>query len=99
MQSSIVHNFLGGGGNSSFTGKAAVVIAIAHKHMFRFQEQSILTSRAVFANRLPRIGILNGNNDSTGSVGGGVCHNFIFLNNCSGTGLFSPCRRHSTLCL
>ncbi len=52
-------------------GIAAVVIAIAHKHTSRFKEQSILTTRAVFANHLPRIGILNENNDETGSVSGG----------------------------
>ncbi len=55
------------GGTSSTTGMAAVVIAIAHKHMFRFKEQSMLTSTAVFAYHLPRIGIFNGNNfDQTG---------------------------------
>ncbi len=48
-----------GGGDSSSTWMAAVGIAIAHKHTFRFKEQNMLTSRAVFANRLPRIGILN----------------------------------------
>ncbi len=74
MQSNMVHN-------SSSTGMAAVVIAIAHKHTFTFKEQSILISRAVFANRLPRIGMLNGNNDSTACVcvGGGVCHHSIFF--------------------
>ncbi len=41
---------------------AAVVIAIAHKYMFRFKEQCILASTAVFAYHLPRIGIFNGNN-------------------------------------
>ncbi len=54
------------GGNSSSTGMAALGIAIAHKHTIRFKEQGILTSRAVFAYRLPRIGILSG-----GNVGGG----------------------------
>ncbi len=38
---------------------AAVVIAITHKHTFCFKEQSILTSRAVFANNLTRFGILD----------------------------------------
>ncbi len=47
---------------------AAVVIAIAHVPYYR---KSILTSRAVFANHLPRIGVLNGNSDSTGCVRGG----------------------------
>ncbi len=50
---------------------AAEVIAIAHNHMFRVKEKSILTSRAVFVNNLPMIGILNGNKDSTGCVRGG----------------------------
>ncbi len=62
---------------------ATVVIAIAHKHTFRVKEKSILASRAVFANHLPRIRILNGNNGSSGRVCGrgeeGVCHHFIFL--------------------
>ncbi len=47
---------------------AAVVIAITH---VPYQRKSILTSRAVFANHLPRIGVLNGNSDSTGCVRGG----------------------------
>ncbi len=65
---------------------AAVVITMAHKHTFRLKAES----RAVFANHLPRIGVLNGNSDCTGCVrGGGV----FFLD----TGLFSPCRRHVTL--
>ncbi len=51
--------FGGGGGDSSSTWMAAVVIAIARKHTFRFKEQNILIRRVVFANRLPRIGILN----------------------------------------
>ncbi len=50
------------GGTSSATGMAAVAIAIAHKHMFRFKEQCVLTSTAVFAYHLPGIGIFNGNN-------------------------------------
>ncbi len=50
---------------------AAVVIAIVHKPTFRFNEQGILTSKAVFAYRLPRIGILSGSNDSTARVWGG----------------------------
>ncbi len=44
---------------------AAVVIAI---HTLRIKEKSILTSRAVFANQLPRIGVVNGNSGSTGCV-------------------------------
>ncbi len=56
------------GGTSSSTGMAAVVIATAHVPL---QKKSILTSRAVFANHLPRIGVLNGNSDSTGCVRGG----------------------------
>ncbi len=49
-----------GGGSSSSTGMAAVVSSN------RTQEKCILTSRAVYANHLTRIGISNGNNDSTG---------------------------------
>ncbi len=67
MQSTIAHN-CSGGGSSSSTVMAAVVIAIAHKHTFRAKEKNILTSRAVFANHLLRLGILNGSNDSTGCV-------------------------------
>ncbi len=33
--------------------------------MAAFKEKSKLTSRAVVANHLPRIGVLNGNSDST----------------------------------
>ncbi len=44
---------------------AAVVIAIVH---IPCQRKSLLTSRAVFDNHLPRIGVLN---DSTGCVLGG----------------------------
>ncbi len=47
---------------------SAVVIAIAH---FPYQIKSMLTIRAVFANHLPRIGVFNGNSDSTGCVRGG----------------------------
>ncbi len=61
-------NCSGGGGTSSSTGMAAVAIAIAH---VPHQRKNILTSRAVFANHLPRIGVLNGNSDSTGCVRGG----------------------------
>ncbi len=32
------------------------------------KKNSILTSRAVFANHLPSIGVLNGNSDSTGCM-------------------------------
>ncbi len=46
---------------------ATVVIAIAH---VPYQRKNILTSRAVFANHLPRIGVLNGNSDSLGCVHG-----------------------------
>ncbi len=70
------------GGRSSHTGMAAVVIALALKHTFHFKEQSIPTSRAVYANRLLRIGIVNGNNDNTTRVcggGEGICHNLIFF--------------------
>ncbi len=35
------------------------------------KKKSILTSKAVFAHHLPRIGVLNGNSDSTGCVHGG----------------------------
>ncbi len=60
MQSTIVHICSGVGGSSSPTVLAAVVIAIAHKHTFRVKEKKgILTSRAVFANHLPKFGILN----------------------------------------
>ncbi len=88
---------------------APVVIAIAHKHTFRVKEKSILASRAVFANHLPRIRILNGNNGSSGCVCGrgeeGVCHHFIFFSyifsfvTFCDTGLFSPCRHRLTLYL
>ncbi len=71
MQSTIVHYCSGVGGSSSFIVMAAVVIVIAHKHTFRVKEKNILTSRAVFANHSPRIGILNGKNDSAGCVRGG----------------------------
>ncbi len=57
---------------------AAVVIAIAHKHTFRVKEKNIITIRAVFVNHLPWIGILNGNNGSTGRVRGGVW-SFFFI--------------------
>ncbi len=58
-----------GGGTSSSIGMAAVVIAIAH---VPYQRKNILTSRSVFTKHLPRIGVLNGNSDSTG------CHwNFM----------------------
>ncbi len=35
--------------NNSSAGMAAVAVAIAHKHTFRFKEKNILTSRAGFA--------------------------------------------------
>ncbi len=57
----------------------AVVVAIAHKHTFRFKEQSILTSRAGFANHLPRISILSGSNDRTACVWEGGIWYLIFL--------------------
>ncbi len=59
MQSTLVHYCSGVRGSSSFTVVAAVVKVIAHKHTFRVKEKNILTSRAVFANHLPRIGFLN----------------------------------------
>ncbi len=58
---------------------AAVVIAIAHKHTFCVKEKNILTIKAVFVNHLPRIGILNGNNDSTGRVRGGRMEFLFYL--------------------
>ncbi len=69
-------------------------------------KKSILTSRAVFANQLPRIGNLNGNSGSTGCVRRGrrsmpsfnlfslYIYGFFFVFFCRDTGLFSPCRRH-----
>ncbi len=48
---------------------AAVVIAIARAP---YQKKSILTSRAVFATMLPRIGFINGNSGSTGCVRRGM---------------------------
>ncbi len=72
---------------------AAVVIAISHKHAFRFKEQSILTNRTVFANRQPRIGISGWNNDSTAYLCGGrslpsfYLFLYIFMIFCSNTGL------------
>ncbi len=78
MQSNIVHN-CSGGGSSLSAGIAVVVIKIAHKHTFRFKEQRILTSRAVFAYHLPRIGILNENSDSTAHVCGGRVECAIIL--------------------
>ncbi len=47
---------------------ATVVIAIVR--VPRQRKKYILTSRAMFANHLPRIGVLNGNNNSTGCVRG-----------------------------
>ncbi len=64
MQCTIVHDCSGGVSSSS-------TVMAAHKQTFRVKEKSILTSKAVFANHLPRIGILNGNNDSIGCVRGG----------------------------
>ncbi len=77
---------------------AAVVIAIAHVPY----QKNILTRRAVFANHLPRIGVLSGNSDSTGCVCGGREEYVIILSFfytfmvlfCNDTGLFSPCRRY-----
>ncbi len=71
---------------------AAVVIAIAHVPCQR--KKSILTSRAVFANHLPGIGVLNGSSGSTGCV-----RLYIYGFFCSDTGMFSACRRHLTLYL
>ncbi len=64
----------------------------------------ILTSRTVFANHLPRIGILSGNNGSTcvcreRSMTSFYLFSYIFMIFYSDTGLFSLCRRHLTLCL
>ncbi len=73
---------------------AAVVIAIAHVPYLR--KKNILTSRAVFANHLPRIGVLNGNIDSTGCVRGGrgsmpLFYLFLYIYVfCRDTGLFHP---------
>ncbi len=50
---------------------AALVMAIINKQKFRVKTKSILTSREVFANHLPTIVILNGNNESTGCARGG----------------------------
>ncbi len=73
MQSNIVHNCSGRGvGNNSSTWMPAVIIATAQKHTFRFKERSIFSKRAVFANHLPRIGILNLNNDTTACMRGGM---------------------------
>ncbi len=44
---------------------AAVVLAIAHKHTFRFKEQSILACRAGFVIIGLGLGILDGNNENT----------------------------------
>ncbi len=52
---------------------AAVIISIAQKHTFRCKEQSIFTKRAAFANHLPRIGFINGNNYSIACMRGGGC--------------------------
>ncbi len=100
MQNTMVPN-RSGGGTSSSTVMAAEVIAIAH---VPYQRKSIFTSRAVFAHHLPKIGVLNGNSDSTSCVRGGreeyailFIHLWFFF--CSDTGLFSPCRRHLTLYL
>ncbi len=61
----------------------------------------------MFANDLPRIGVLDGNSGSTGCVRGGreecvtilsfFLYTYGFL--CSDTGLFSHCRRHLTFYL
>ncbi len=67
MQNAIVHNCSGGGTNSSAV-MAAVVIAVARAP---YQRKNILTSRAVFGNHLPRLGVLHGNRDRSGGVRGG----------------------------
>ncbi len=41
--------------NNSTVGMVALVVAIAHKHMPRSKEQSILTGRTGFANHLPKV--------------------------------------------
>ncbi len=56
MQSNTVCNGSGGG------------VEIVHRNAFRFKDQNILTSRALFANHLARIAILNKNNNSTARV-------------------------------
>ncbi len=60
MQSTFVYSCSRDGGTSSSTVMAAVVIAILRVPC---QRKNILTSRAVFVNHLPRIGVLNGNSD------------------------------------
>ncbi len=58
---------------------AAVVSAIAHKHTFRFKEQSILASRAGFANHRPRIRYFRWKQwEHSLCMGGGVWH-LLFL--------------------
>ncbi len=56
-----------------------VVIAVGHAP---YQRKVMLTRRAVFANHLPRIVVLNGNSDSTGCVRGGrrSMPSFFFFN-------------------
>ncbi len=68
--------FVQGEGTSLSTGMAAVVKAIAHVPCHK---KSMLTSRAVFANHLPRISALNGSSDSTGCVRGGREKSAIIL--------------------
>ncbi len=77
---------------------AAIVIAIANKPTFAVKEKNILTSSAVFANHMPRIGILNVNCDRTVCVRGGrdeyaiILSFFLYVYGfCSDTGLFSTC--------
>ncbi len=59
-------------------------VMAARKHTFHVKEKSILTSKAVFANHLPRIGVLIWNSDGTGCVRGGgrsvPSFNLFFLN-------------------
>ncbi len=70
---------------------AAVVIAIVRVPC---QRKNTLTSRAVLANHLPTIGVLNGDNDITGCVRGGreeyaitLPFFYIVMFFCSDTGL------------
>ncbi len=41
--------------NNLAVGMVALGVAIAHNHMSRFKEQSILTGRTWFANHLPKM--------------------------------------------
>ncbi len=104
MQNTIVHNCSREGGTSSST---VMLQQSQQSNTFRIKEKNILTSRAVFANHLPSIGVLTENSGSAGCVRGGreeyaVISSFLYpfmVLFCSDTGLFSPCRRHLTLYL